>query len=333
MNVALRGIVAAVALALMASADAASAQDAAVLTAQLQLPESVALGGELLLDVRVTNHGTQQLVAREGVLDATAFEFQVQFDNQTESRYTAWHPGAGQGSMVAGLYLEPGAELRFQHPVPALKVGRWSFRALYHGVPALGVIASPKRVVNVLADEQGATDLGFRITTAQGAIACRLWPEFAPSTALHVASLVRDRFYDGTPFHRVIQGFMIQGGAKGEGGAGYTIPAEFNAQPHREGVLSMARFGDPLEQDGHPPRDKYRDSARTSFFICAGEAAFLDGRYTAFGEVVEGLGVVQQIAAGEVQDDGYGEVSEPLVPVVMTEVRLIPLSPPRNKDP
>ncbi|SRR5208283_2616826 len=131
------------------------------------------------------------------------------------------------------------------------------------------------------------------IKTSYGEITVAFWPEVAPKTVENFKKLVRDGFYDGTAFHRIIKGFMIQGGcpntkagAKGQpgtGGPGWQLKAEFNAKPHRRGVLSMAR-------SSHP------DSAGSQFFICHGEARFLDRQYTAFGEVVKGLEVLDQIA-------------------------------------
>ncbi|MDH4184557.1 MAG: peptidylprolyl isomerase, partial [Nitrospinota bacterium] len=102
-------------------------------------------------------------------------------------------------------------------------------------------------------------------------------------------------FYDGTTFHRVIPGFMIQGGdpnskdagnrsLHGTGGPGYTVPAEFNARSHKRGIVSMARSQSP-------------DSAGSQFFICVADSVFLDGKYTVFGEVVEGMDVADKIVA------------------------------------
>lgn len=119
-----------------------------------------------------------------------------------------------------------------------------------------------------------------------------LYPEIAPNTVKNFVSLVNKGFYDGLIFHRVIRGFMIQGGCplgKGTGGPGYTIPGEFsqngfqNDMKHTEGVLSMARAM-------HP------DSAGSQFFIMHKDSPHLDGAYAAFGKIVEGMDVVNKIA-------------------------------------
>ena len=131
------------------------------------------------------------------------------------------------------------------------------------------------------------------IKTKFGEIEVKLNKELAPKTVENFIKLSKDGFYNGTIFHRVIPNFMIQGGdpntkdhAKrdkyGEGGPGYTIKGEFNDTPHKRGVVSMARTQDP-------------DSAGSQFFIVVEDSRFLDYKYTAFGEVVRGMGVADKI--------------------------------------
>ncbi len=123
-------------------------------------------------------------------------------------------------------------------------------------------------------------------------VKAELYPEIAPNTVKNYISLIKQNFYDGLVFHRVIEGFMIQGGCpngNGMGGPGYTIKGEFNGNgfkndlKHDEGVLSMAR-------SGHP------DSAGSQFFIMHKKSPHLDGQYAAFGKVIEGLDIVDKIA-------------------------------------
>ena len=130
------------------------------------------------------------------------------------------------------------------------------------------------------------------IETKFGNIELRFFPETAPGHVNNLIELAKKGFYDGTTFHRVIPGFMIQGGdpnsknpdksGHGMGGPGYTIKAEFNDKPHKKGSLSMARAG-------HP------DSAGSQFFICVADAPFLNGQYTVFGEVISGMEVADKI--------------------------------------
>ena len=144
------------------------------------------------------------------------------------------------------------------------------------------------------------------IQTSQGEIKIEFWPDVAPKTVENFQKLAREGFYDGTAFHRIVKGFMIQGGdplsktdsaAVGTGGPGYKIKAEFNDRPHVRGVLSMAR-------SQHP------DSAGSQFFICLDDARFLDKQYTAFGKVIAGEDVLLKIGETPTTSNG-GEKSKP----------------------
>ena len=137
------------------------------------------------------------------------------------------------------------------------------------------------------------------IETNLGTIVIQLFPDVAPGHVENFVKLAQDGFYDGTTFHRVIPGFMIQGGDPnskdddrsndGQGGPGYTINAEFSDKPHKRGILSMARAQDP-------------NSAGSQFFIVVADSNFLDGQYTVFGEVIEGMEVADKIV--NVEKDG-----------------------------
>src|SRR3972149_9685207 len=130
------------------------------------------------------------------------------------------------------------------------------------------------------------------IETKFGNIELKFFPDVAPGHVNNFIELAKKGFYDGTIFHRVIPGFMIQGGdpnskdpdrsKHGMGSPGYSIKAEFNDRPHKRGTLSMARSGDP-------------DSAGSQFFICVADSFFLDRQYTVFGEVVSGMEAADKI--------------------------------------
>ncbi len=127
----------------------------------------------------------------------------------------------------------------------------------------------------------------IKITTSEGEITLELWNDVAPGHAENFLKLTDQGFYDGLSFHRIIPGFMIQGGCPngtGTGGPGWQIDAEFNDREHQPGVLSMARSADP-------------NSAGSQFFICLTRenCQHLDGQYTAFGKVLEGMDVVEKI--------------------------------------
>jgi peptidyl-prolyl cis-trans isomerase B (cyclophilin B) len=132
------------------------------------------------------------------------------------------------------------------------------------------------------------------IKTVAGEMVIEFWPDVAPKTVENFKTLAKKGFYDGTAFHRIIKGFMIQGGDPltkdetkqnrwGTGDPGYKIKAEFNERSHKRGVISMARSQDP-------------DSAGSQFFICHGDPSFLDRQYTAFGKLIQGDDVLEKLA-------------------------------------
>jgi len=127
------------------------------------------------------------------------------------------------------------------------------------------------------------------LDTTKGKVVIAMRPELAPRHVARIKELVRAGFYDGIAFHRVIDGFMAQTGCPrgdGTGGSGQKLKAEFNREPHVRGTVSMARASDP-------------DSGDSQFFICFDDATFLDGKYTVWGKVSEGMENVDKIKRGE----------------------------------
>ena len=127
------------------------------------------------------------------------------------------------------------------------------------------------------------------IDTTKGRVTVEMRPDLAPGHVARIKELARQGFYDGVPFHRVIEGFMAQTGdptGTGTGGSGKKLKAEFNKEPHVRGTVSMARAQNP-------------DSGDSQFFICFDDARFLDGQYTAWGNVTEGMENVDKIKRGE----------------------------------
>ena len=126
--------------------------------------------------------------------------------------------------------------------------------------------------------------------TSKGTVVIEMRPDLAPNHVAHIKKLVREKFYDGIVFHRVIDGFMAQTGCPhgtGTGGSQYPdLKQEFNAEPHVRGTVSMARAMNP-------------NSANSQFFICFDDARFLDGQYTVWGEVIEGMDHVDALPKGE----------------------------------
>lgn len=160
------------------------------------------------------------------------------------------------------------------------------------------------------------------IKTTLGEMAIAFWPEVAPKTVENFKKLAKEGFYDGTAFHRIVQGFMIQGGDPlskkndsrvGTGGPGYHIKAEFNDKSHERGVISMARSQDP-------------DSAGSQFFICLGDAKFLDHRYTAFGKLIRGDEVLGKIGDTPTEVGPNGEKSKPMKRIEIESIKIMPVN-------
>lgn len=162
-------------------------------------------------------------------------------------------------------------------------------------------ILLPVVLILTMADKDvAATDLENTILMdlKNGQVVIEMLPEFAPKHVERIKELVRQEFYDGVVFHRVIEGFMAQGGdptGTGTGGSGQNLDAEFSDARHVRGTLSMARSQNP-------------NSADSQFFICFADTPHLDGQYTVWGRVVEGMEFVDQIKRG---GGGNGMVSDP----------------------
>jgi peptidyl-prolyl cis-trans isomerase B (cyclophilin B) len=160
------------------------------------------------------------------------------------------------------------------------------------------------------------------IKTSEGEMVLEFWTDAAPNTIENFKKLARSGFYDGTIFHRIVKGFMIQGGdpnskdpAKenkyGEGGPGYKIKAEFNDHSHDRGVISMARDPNP-------------DSAGSQFFICLAPVTRLDHQYTTFGKLIKGNDVLDKIGDTAVTRNSAGEMSKPTKRVAIESIKIVP---------
>ena len=160
------------------------------------------------------------------------------------------------------------------------------------------------------------------IKTSEGEMVVRFWTDAAPNTIENFKKLARHGFYDGTIFHRIVKGFMIQGGdpnskdpakenSYGQGGPGYNIKAEFNDHPHDPGVISMARSADP-------------DSAGSQFFICLAPIHRLDHQYTTFGKLIKGEDVLEKIGNTPVERNAQGEMSKPTKRVTINKIDIVP---------
>ena len=160
------------------------------------------------------------------------------------------------------------------------------------------------------------------IKTSMGEMVAEFWPDVAPKTVENFKKLAKQGFYDGTAFHRIVKGFMIQGGdpktkdvAKedefGTGDPGYKIKAEFNNKKHTRGVLSMARSRDP-------------DSAGSQFFVMLDNAPHLDNQYTGFGKLIKGEDVLMKIGDSPVTRSRSGEPSKPTKRIEVESIKIVP---------
>jgi peptidyl-prolyl cis-trans isomerase B (cyclophilin B) len=160
------------------------------------------------------------------------------------------------------------------------------------------------------------------IKTSEGDMVVQFWTDAAPNTIENFKKLAHQGFYDGTIFHRIVKGFMIQGGdpnskdpakedSYGQGGPGYNIKAEFNDHSHERGVISMARGPDP-------------DSAGSQFFVCLAPVHRLDHQYTTFGKLIKGQDVLEKIGDTPVTRNSVGEPSKPTKRVVIESIKIVP---------
>ena len=188
---------------------------------------------------------------------------------------------------------------------------------LFTGITLAVVIASTGFSADGNPDKEVAV-----LKTSAGEMVVEFWPDKAPNTVANFIKLAKSGFYDGTAFHRIIKGFMIQGGDPlskdpsqearwGTGRADAKIKAEFNDSKHELGVISMARSASP-------------DSASCQFFICLGPVPRLDQNYTAFGRLIKGVDVLEKLGTTEVKASGGGEPSKPLSRVSLETVKIVP---------
>jgi cyclophilin family peptidyl-prolyl cis-trans isomerase len=176
------------------------------------------------------------------------------------------------------------------------QLGRW--------VAALAAVAALASAAPAVEEEVCVLE------TTAGTMVFRFFDEAAPRTTANFKRLVREGFYDGKPFYRVVAGHVIQAGDGGENDQP-TVPGEFGAHPHVVGAVGLARDADP-------------DSGSTEIYICHAPRPHLDGRYAVFGLLVEGFEVLEAIATAEVEEQWLGEVAfhRPLEPVVIERARL-----------
>ena len=201
------------------------------------------------------------------------------------------------------------------------------FRISIFGIRICSVVAAAALPVGAIGQPSGPSPKSSQtevavIKTNEGDMVVQFWTDAAPNTIENFKKLAKQGFYNETVFHRIVKGFMIQGGdpnskdpAKenkyGEGGPGYKIKAEFNDHSHERGVLSMAREPDP-------------DSAGSQFFICLAPVTRLDHQYTTFGKLIKGDDVLTKIGDTAVTRNSMGENSKPTKRVTIEKIDIVP---------
>lgn len=253
-----------------------SAQFAAAATPSFQVDsDQVALGDAIALQVTITNDGAEPIDLPALEPDGRDLHIWVEIAGM---KFEYLHKSARARALQE---VKPGERIQAVFSIVPPQAGSITIEAKFGETTF-------KKTVKVTPGPKGEDRAGVRIETTKGSLVLRFFPEVAPNTVLHFLMQAKKGFYNGLGFHRVIPEFMMQGGdpeGTGSGGPGYTLPAEFSKDvkyAHKPGRIAMARTRDP-------------HSAGSQFYICFGAPSHLDGMYTVFGEVVEGMTTVKAV--------------------------------------
>jgi len=294
--------------------------------------DSVALGDAIRVQVKLVNRSKKVVTVNKLRLAGNSVVLQVAFETRSFQLCRLY--GKYQGNNYREEpppvdALKAGAFAAEVIEVLALRTGKLRFTPVYGGLPRDAypdpIQGSPFEVT-VPPAKGGETRVGARIVTSKGAMKAELHPEEAYNTVHSFLSLARQGFYNNLAIPRVVKGFMVQTGSPTPGlagGPGFCVPAEFNRVKHERGVLSMARSQSP-------------NSAGSQFFIMHGTSPGLDGQYTAFGRVVEGLDVLEALASVPVKMMAGGPdrgPSEPVDRLGLEKVEMVLLPPAAGPPP
>ncbi len=266
----------------------ASAKDGVKIALVAEAPEA-ALGGEIVLRVAVANASDTAVTVNELRLDELSVAFETRLPGLEPFEYCelACLPG-GDTLALKREAIPSGKDLRETFRLPAILSGKTTFTARYFGFgdPEGEGLSSAPVEVEVKPGEGGATRVAAALETDRGTVVVEFHPDSAPNTVLHFARLVRNGFYDGTVFHRIEPGFVVQGGdprGNGTGGPEFLLRGEFSERKHVAGTVAMARTDDP-------------DSAGSQFYFTLAPAPHLDGAYTVFGRAADGFEAIVKMA-------------------------------------
>ena len=261
------------------------------------------LGDWIEINYKMENIGRERVKAIKPIIDVYSVSLVLEYNTEEKSgepisdtvytpvsfTHTAYTPSVYESKPtkehLEKTSLEPGKSLTAVFKIPAIKLGKLKITAVENGISG-NVKPSNTLLLDIgLADKDKNKELVAVIDTNQGKIVANFYVDDAPNHVLNFVKLAKQGFYDKGVFHRVIKGFMIQGGSPkrdGSSGPGYSIKAEFNKQKHLDGTLSMAR-------------SNHNDSAGCQFYICLAPQGGLDNQYTVFGQTVQGMDVVRKI--------------------------------------
>ena len=273
--------------------------------------------------------GAQVVPAKTWFSPSQPLTFKNEGQGTVELRLTDFLGGAIEAGAETGksaAVVEPGQSVDLRKLYPALGVGTFILYAVEPG-GAPGSFSGTPWVIEVRSDARPGVagepmvvkvePLRYAvIETEHGNMTAGFYYDVAPNTVTNFLTLAEGGFFDGLSFHRIVPGFVIQGGDPKndtEGGPGYAIDAEFNDRPHIAGALSMAREGDPIERQGAMPRAEAANSAGSQFFIALDYKTTrrLDGRYTVFGRVTEGMDVLAKLGSAEIANPATGQPRQP----------------------
>jgi cyclophilin family peptidyl-prolyl cis-trans isomerase len=286
---------------------------------------NVALGDDIVFHFKLTNAGTTRVQVNVPRIDERSVSFRVRRADGSIAIVSRNHADidlrTGRFIYEAGdaKTLEPGASLEQDVSTVAVEAGKLAFTPSYVRVGAPAALAASTIDVTVTPADPAKPRLGVVLDTTHGSYTAVLRPDVSYNTVESFASLVKRGFYTALKFHRIIAGFMAQGGdpkGNGSGGPGYFLPLDDHPDklPHRRGVLSMARNSQPV------------DTAGSQFFIMFAANGDLDrGHYTTFGEMVDGEETLKKLEAVKVGRGPDPQAAPPLEPVVIRGAKLVDL--------
>jgi cyclophilin family peptidyl-prolyl cis-trans isomerase len=269
----------------------------------LSAPQNeIVIGDWIQIDLTVANMTDKEMKIIKPILDIDSVSFIIK-NTPLSAKEKDWsfsysiitpsvydHKKNNMEQITLGKTGTPEAEFKTKFNIPTVTLASWQIKAYYQGgseivssEPLDFKIIPPKSEKGEIKDGE----LTATIETSKGNMSCRFFFDAAPNTVLNFVKLAKDGFYNNLIFHRIIKGFMIQGGdpqGTGGGSPGYSIKAEFNKNKHLKGTLSMAR-------------SSHNDSAGSQFFICLQPQQRLDNQYTTFGELLEGTDVLDAIGS------------------------------------